>query len=127
MKKILSILSILLFVSMMVIPLNKTFAYSYNNDFKVSFYESFVQGFFKGLKESLLAQGFLDDSVNTYITTLKPKVNFTSLEQASWGCVSKYSVDQMLIGATNNCFEKWINNFLFVENVEFLNILKKIK
>lgn len=126
MKKILAILGILLFVNMVVMSLNKAFAYAYNNDFKVSFYDSFVSGMFEGLKESLLTQGFSTASVNTYIATLKPKVNRTSLEQASWDCVSKYSVTEMQTpGVIDHCFEKWTNNFFFVDNVKSLDILKK--
>jgi hypothetical protein len=126
MKKILAILGILLFINMVVMSLSKAFAYAYDNDFKTAFYDSFEVGMFEGLEQSLLSQGFTKLSVGTYIATLKAKFNRTSLEQASWDCVSKYTVQQMQTpGVVDKCFESWSNNFFFVENSKALGILKK--
>ena len=106
--------------------LSKAFAYAYDNDFKTAFYDSFIEGMFEGLQQSLLSQGFTTSSVNTYIATLKPKVNRANLEQTTWDCVSKYSVTEMQTpGVIDHCFEKWTNNFFFVDNVKSLDILKK--
>lgn len=126
MRKIIVILGILLFINMVVMSLSKAFAYAYDNDFKTAFYDSFVVGMFEGLKGSLLSQGFTTSSVNTYIATLKPKVNRTTLEQSSWNCVSKYTIQQMQTpGVVDHCFEKWSNYFFFVENEKALEILRK--
>ena len=126
MKKSIVILGILLFINMVVMSLSKAFAYAYDNDFKNSFYDSFVTGMFEGLKGSLLSQGFTASSVNAYVAVLKPKVNRTTLEQSSWDCVSRYTVQQMMTpGIVDHCFEKWSNNFFFVENSKALDLLKR--
>ena len=126
MKKILVILGILLFINMVVMSLSKAFAYAYDNDFKTAFYDSFIEGMFEGLQQSLLSQGFTKSSVNVYVTTLKSKVNRANLEQTTWDCVSKYTVQQMQTpGIVDKCFEQWSNNFFFVENSKALDMLKK--
>ena len=126
MKKIIVILGILLFINMVVMSLSKAFAYAYDNDFKTAFYDSFIEGMFEGLQQSLLSQGFTNSSVNVYVTTLKSKVNRANLEQTTWDCVSKYTVQQMQTpGIVDKCFEQWSNNFFFVENSKALEILRK--
>lgn len=106
----------------------QVFAYNYDADFKKSYYDGFIVSMFNSLQNSLLSQGFNSSSVNSYISTMKSRLNRTQLENATWSCVSKYSYQDMVNNSTtvyNDCFDKWLNNFFFVTNKDVSNVLKK--
>lgn len=126
MKKIIVILGILLFINIVVMSLSKAFAYAYDSDFKKSYYDNFIPVMFVSLEQSLLSQGYTAPSVNTYVATLKAKLNRTELEQSTWDCISRYTVQQMQNpDVVLHCFGGWSNNFFAVENAKALEILRK--
>lgn len=103
-------------------------AYNYPPEFKQSFYDAFIANLLGSLKENLFQQGFKPYSVNEYVSTLRARLDRKELENATWGCVSKYSPDEMQTNTDkiiNDCFDKWSNDFFFKQNESAINILKK--
>lgn len=103
-------------------------AYDYPPLAKQNFYDAFIANLLGSLKESLFQQGFKPYSVNEYVSTLRARLDRKELENATWGCVSKYSPDEMQTNANqivNKCFGKWSNDFFFKQNETAINILKK--
>jgi hypothetical protein len=122
MKKLFGIIFLILLLS------GQTFAYNYDTKFKKNFYDSFVVNFFQSLQQSLISQGFKQENVYLYVSTLRARMNRKDLEDATWGCVSKYSPTQFQNETNkiiNDCFDNWTNKFFFEKNSDALDLLKK--
>ena len=122
MKKLLTILFVTVIMS------GQVFAYNYDVNFKTAFYDSFVVNFFQSLQQSLLSQGFKQDGVYLYVSTLRARLNRKDLENSTWGCVSKYSPAQLNNGnkkIIDECFDSWTNKFFFEKNSDALKLLNK--
>ena len=106
----------------------QAFAYNYDATFKKSYYDGFIASMFNSLQNSLLSQGFTRESVSTYISTMKSRLNRTQLENTTWSCVQKYSYQEMINNANKvygDCFDRWSNEFFFVTNKDVTSVLKK--
>lgn len=102
-------------------------AYNYDTKFKKEFYDEFIANFFQTLQESLLRDGFKQNPTYEYVATLRARLNRPDLEKSTWGCVSKYSPEQMKKSKdfTEKCFGDWSYKFMFEKNSDTINILKK--
>lgn len=145
MRKILIILSILACVNILIITVNKAFAATvnmpsapsygtssvsndnpsasykqntkpnYSNEDKKEFYDGFSSEFFNSMGEELISEGFQKSGVQIYTNQLKGRFNRAELENATWSCVSKYSVEQLIQNTekiTTECFGGWITKFI---------------
>ena len=145
MKKILIIISILACVNIVIMTVSKAFAATinmpsapsygissatndnpsasykqntqleYTAEDKKEFYDEFSSEFFNSLSEELISEKFQKSGVLIYTSQLKGRFNRTELENATWGCVSKYSVEQLIQnteGITHECFGGWITKFI---------------
>lgn len=122
MKKFLAILFLSVIIS------GQAIAYNYDAQFKKEFYDSFVVNFFQSLQQSLLSQGFIEDKVYLYISTLRARLDRSELENSTWACVSKYSPSQLNNGTKkiiDECFDSWTNKFFFEKNSDALKLLRK--
>lgn len=118
---------IILAISLISISSN-VFAYEYSQEFKKGFYDSFIANLFGSLKESLFSQDFKPNSVNEYVATMRTRLDRNELEKETWGCVSKYTPEEMEKNTdkiVTECFEKWNNEFFFVKNQNVIDILKR--
>lgn len=118
----------LLVLFMTVIISEQAFAYNYDAQFKKDFYDNFVVNFFQSLQQSLLSQGFKQDGVYLYVSTLRARLNRKDLENSTWGCVSKYTPAQLNSGnkkIIDECFDFWTNKFFFEKNSDALKLLNK--
>ena len=74
----------------------------------------------------MLSQGYSHNSVGTYITTMRGRLDRDSLENSTWACVSKYSYGEFLNNdntVVDDCFKDWVDNF-YTKNLDALKILK---
>lgn len=102
------------------------FAANYNANDKKVFYDGFIGGMFYSLEQRLLAGGLPQTKVTKYVTAMKGRVDRTQLENATWGCITKYTPEQIAASTqkvTDECFNNWVNDF-FTKNDDLLNILK---
>ena len=121
MKKLIGMFITLLLLS------SEVSAYNYNAEFKKGFYDGLLVSFFQSLQQSLISQGFKQEGVYMYVSTLRARVNRKDLENASWACVSKYTPAQMQSQSDkiiSDCFDSWSNKFFFEENADALKLLK---
>lgn len=103
-------------------------AYNYDAQFKKGFYEGLIISFFQSLQQSLLSQGFDENSVYMYVSTTRARIDRKDLENATWACVSKYSPTQLQNNSTkiiDECFDGWFNKFFFEKNADALKLLRK--
>lgn len=95
---------------------------------KKEFYDNFIPSMFSSLEQSLLSKGFTQSSVRKYIGTLKSRMNRTSFENATWACISKYTLETLDANAesiTDECFGSWLNKFFINDNKDLMNLLQK--
>ncbi len=119
MKKIL-ILLIALFIAA-----SSTYAADYSPEFKKSFYDGFLGGMFKSYELQLIKSGYAPAKVKKHSTALKSRVNRKQLEAQTWGCVSKYTVQQLATSQqkiSNECFAPWVKTF-FTKNADLQKLL----
>ena len=105
----------------------QAFAYNYDPKFKREFYDEFIANYFQALQESLIREGFKQNPTYEYVATLRARLNRTDLEKTTWGCVSKYSPEQMKKSKdfTEKCFGDWSYKFMFEKNADTIQILKR--
>lgn len=105
----------------------QVFAYNYDAKFKREFYDEFIANFFQSMQEGMLKEGYKENNTYEYISTLRARLNRPELEKTTWGCVSKYSVEQMRKNKdfSSKCFGDWSYKFIFEKNADTINILKK--
>ena len=121
MKKFLSLFFTLLILS------SEVLAYNYSADFKEGFYDGLIANLFQTLQQNLISQGFKQESVYMYVSTLRARLDRKNLEKASWACVSKYTPAQMQSQSDkiiSDCFDSWSNKFFFEENADTIKLLK---
>ena len=121
MKKLIGMFITLLLLS------SEVSAYNYNADFKEGFYDGLITNLFQTLQQNLISQGFKQESVYMYVSTLRARLDRKNLEKASWACVSKYTPEQMQSipeKIINECFDNWSNKFFFEENADTIKLLK---
>ena len=120
MKKI-----IILFMAV-IFSVGTVLAENYDANFKKVFYDGFEEGMFYSLEQNLLMSGVAQPKVTRYIKAMKARVNRAELENQTWACVSKYSMDQLALNQkkiADECFDKWAENY-YIKNKDLIRLLK---
>ena len=66
------------------------------------------------MEQSLSQQNIPDQKIKNYVNAMKKKVNRQQLENSTWPCVSKYTIDEMMSQSdtvTQECFAKWATEY----------------
>lgn len=120
----------LIFSILCIFLCGQAFANVWSAQDKKDFYDSFIASFFISFQQGILtqAQGIKEQSVYMYVSTLRGRLNRTELENATWGCISKYSPESLATGKDaekvyDECFGKWMESFIYEKNVDALKIL----
>lgn len=95
---------------------------------KKEFYDGYIPSMFSSLRQSLISQGFTSSSVDKYITAMQPRLDRTSLENGTWACVSKYTMETLVNNAeriSDECFNNWLYDFFINKNRDLMNLLQK--
>ncbi len=93
---------------------------------KKAFYDNFLKGLFWGMEQSLSQQNIPDQKIKNYVNAMKKKVNRQQLENSTWPCVSKYTIDEMMSQSdtvTQECFAKWATEY-YTKNQNLIELLK---
>lgn len=117
---------IILLVCLVVSFAASAFAYDYDANFKKSFYDNLINGMFASLEDKIIANGYPKATAAEYVRTMKSRLNRTELENKTWGCISKHSMEELTknTALTDECFGDWANSF-FSNNADALTILQK--
>jgi len=101
-------------------------AFAYDDNFKKSFYDGFVGGFFTSLSDSLEKQNVPTAKVKRYTTAMKARLNRKDLEAKTWSCVEKYNLVDLFSKQNEinqKCFSGWQNDYLN-KNADLLKLLQ---
>ena len=109
-----------------IFMLTSSAAFAYSDHEKKLFYDGFIQGFFGELPDSLVKNGHNRAKAQKYTVALQARLNRQQLEQQTWSCISRYSIEEMNARQKELgiiCFGPWVTKFL-EKNADLQQLLR---